>query len=142
MFSATRLTFPGGTVPGTARSIMCAPSGALPPIIWVIPMSPSVTMTVLPGRSGGAVQVSVEKWYPGPDPLPIIPGPGALPEGSDAPPVPPGPGPLPELHPASARLAMATTSASVLPPASFIRIPAVQALRLGTGRVVGPGNPP
>src|ERR1035438_10119581 len=65
---------------------------------------------------------------PDPDTPPIIPGPGSLPEGADAPPVLPGPGSLLELHPASTRLAMAATSASILPPASFIRMPAVQAL--------------
>jgi hypothetical protein len=70
MFSATRLTSPAGTVCGTARSIMCAPNGAVLPIIWVVPMSPSVTMTARPGRSGGAVQVNLEKWYPDPDQWP------------------------------------------------------------------------
>ena len=95
----------------------------MPPIIWVIPMSASVTMTVRPGRSGGAVQVSLEKWYPDPDPPPIIPGPGPLLEVTDAPPILPGPGPPLEAHPASVRLAMAATSASVLPHAKVIRIP-------------------
>src|ERR1035438_4297498 len=65
---------------------------------------------------------------PDPDTPPIIPGPGSLPEGADAPPVLPGPGSLLELHPASTRLAIAATSASVLPPASFIGMPAVQAV--------------
>jgi hypothetical protein len=33
-------------------------------------MSPSFTMTARPGRSGGAVQVNLEKWYPDPDQWP------------------------------------------------------------------------
>ncbi len=127
------------TVRGTARSIMCAPSGAVPPIIWVIPMSPSVTLTVRPGRPGGAVQVNLEKWYT--DPPPIIPGPGCLLEVTDPPPIVPGPGSLLEVQPASVRAAVAVTSASVLPHAEVVRMPSVQALRLGTGRVVGPGDP-
>ena len=45
---------------GVARSIMCEPSGAVPLIICVMPMSPSTTVTVDPGREVGAAQVSEE----------------------------------------------------------------------------------
>ena len=60
MFEATRLTCPADTVAGVARSIMCEPSGAVPLIICVMPMSPSTTVTVDPGREVGAAQVSEE----------------------------------------------------------------------------------
>ncbi len=98
--------------------------------------------TVWPGDDGrriGVVQVKLEKWYT--DPPPIIPGPDCLLEVTDPPPIIPGPGSLLEVQPASVRAAVAVTSASVLPHAKVVRMPSVQALRLGTGRVVGPGDP-
>jgi hypothetical protein len=39
MFDATRLIRPAGSVAGVDRSIMCARSGALPPVILVMPVS-------------------------------------------------------------------------------------------------------
>jgi len=55
------LTCPAGTVAGATRSIMWPPNGAVPPIIWVVPMSPSITSTVVPGSDGGAAHVNREK---------------------------------------------------------------------------------
>ncbi|MGB0091408.1 MAG: hypothetical protein WBP81_02570 [Solirubrobacteraceae bacterium] len=52
---------PAGIVAGETRSIMCAPNGAVPPIILVIPMSASVTLTMRPGNDPGAEQVVCAK---------------------------------------------------------------------------------
>jgi hypothetical protein len=41
--------------------------------MWDIPMSASLTCTVLPASPDGAEHVSEEEWYP--DPPPIIPDP-------------------------------------------------------------------
>ena len=60
MFCATRLTTPGVRGPGIAESIMCAPRGATPPIIWCMPMSAKTTLTVCPGSELGAEQVRRE----------------------------------------------------------------------------------
>ena len=60
MFDATRLIRPAGTLGGAAISIMCAPIGAVPPIILVMPMSASVTLTVRPGNALGAAQLNRE----------------------------------------------------------------------------------
>jgi hypothetical protein len=62
-------------------------------------------------------------------------------EVTDPPPIVPGPGALLEAHPASAREAVAATSASVLAHAKVIRMRSVQAFPPGTSRVAGPGNP-
>jgi hypothetical protein len=69
MFDTTRLTCPAGTVAGVTRSIMWPPNGAVPPIIWVIPMSPSITSTVVPGSDAGAAHVNREKAYPAAPPI-------------------------------------------------------------------------
>ena len=45
---------------GVARSIMREPSGSVPLIICVMPMSPSTTVTVDPGSEVGAEQVNGE----------------------------------------------------------------------------------
>jgi hypothetical protein len=45
---------------GVPRSIMREPTGAVPLIILDMPMSPSVTVTVLPGSDLGAEQVNRE----------------------------------------------------------------------------------
>jgi len=68
MFDTMGPTCPAGTVAGGTRSIMWPPNGAVPPIIWVIPMSPSITATVVPGSEGGAEHVNREKAYPGAPP--------------------------------------------------------------------------
>src|SRR4051812_26696635 len=58
----TKLTFPAGTVAGTARNIMWEPIGAMPYIMGVIPMSPSITDTVVPASDDGAEHVSRDMW--------------------------------------------------------------------------------
>ena len=60
-FDATTLICPAGIVAGETRSIMCAPNGAVPPIIRVIPMSASVTLMMRPGNERGAEQVVCAK---------------------------------------------------------------------------------
>jgi hypothetical protein len=53
-FATTNVTSPAATRAGKACSIIRAPIGATPPIIVVIPMSPSRTRTSCPGRVRGA----------------------------------------------------------------------------------------
>jgi len=77
MFDTTRLTWPADTVVGAALSIMGAPKGAVPDIIWVMPMSPSITFTMAPGIAVGTEQDNRAKVYAGsafiiPAPPPFI----------------------------------------------------------------------
>ena len=60
-FDATTVICPAEIVVGETRSIICAPNGAVPPIILVIPMSASVTLTMRPGNDPGAEQVVCAK---------------------------------------------------------------------------------
>jgi len=62
MFCAINVTWPAATLAGTAGSVGRAPRGAIPLIIWVIPMSLSVTVIGEPARAAGAEQTPREWW--------------------------------------------------------------------------------
>ena len=62
MFCAINVTWPAAKLAGTAGSVGRAPRGAIPLIIWVIPMSLSVTVIGEPARAAGAEQTPREWW--------------------------------------------------------------------------------
>jgi len=111
-FDATTLICPAGIVAGETPSSICAPKGAVPPIILDIPISASVTFTTRPGNDPGAEHVVCAKRYPAPPP--IIPGPDDEPVDRPPAPIIPDPVELPEPQPDKAKAATVVASATNL----------------------------